>query len=171
MNRTQKEQSVESLRQELGGVEALYLADYRGLTVEQVNELRSAFKAKGCSYAVVKNTLLKRAIEGTPLEEVSPLLEGPTAIAYSAEDPLVPAKLLAKFAKSFAPLEIKGAFFEGFRSGPDVVALSKMPGKDELRSTVLATMLAVPQGLLRLFLAAPQRLLLVLMARQRELEG
>jgi large subunit ribosomal protein L10 len=155
----------------LSQIEALFLADYRGLTVEEANELRSEFRSSGCSYRVVKNTLLKRAVEGTSLEELGPLLEGPTAISYSAEEPLQPAKVLAKFAKQLAPLEIKGGFYEGLRTPEDVVSLSKMPGKDELRSTLLQTMLAAPQNLLRLFLGAPQRFLMVLGARGRQLEG
>ncbi len=170
MNRAEKERVVEELRQELSQTDAVYLADFRGLTVEQVNSLRREFRAAGCTYRVVKNTLLWRAIQGTDKEALEPLLEGPTAIAYSAEDPLAPAKVLAKFAKEFEPLEIKGGYFEGFRGPEEVVQISKMPGKDELRSMLLATMLAVPQGFMRLLQAAPQRFLLVLEARKRQLE-
>lgn len=171
MNRTQKEQTVEALRSDLEQVEALYLADFRGLTVEEVNTLRHEFRQAGCTYKVVKNTLLKLAIEGTDKEEISSLLEGPTAIAYSQEDPLAPAKLLAKFAKEYAKFEIKGGYFEGARNAEEVVAISKMPGREELRSQLLATMLAVPQGLLRLMQAPAQRMLLVLEARKRQLES
>ncbi len=171
MNRTQKEQAVEALRSDLGEVEAIYLADFRGLTVEEANTLRHEFREAGCTYQVVKNTLLKLAVEGTDKEEISPLLEGPTAIAYSTEDPLTPAKLLAKFAKEFEHFNIKGGYFEGARNAEEVVAISKMPGKDELRSQLLATMLAVPQGLLRLMQAPAQRMLLVLEAKKRQLES
>ncbi len=170
MNRAQKERVVEELRQELSHVDAIYLADFRGLTVEQVNLLRREFRAAGCTYRVVKNTLLLRAVQGTEKEALEPLLAGPTAVAYSADDPLAPAKVLAKFAKEFEPLEIKGGYFEGFRGPEDVVQISKMPGKDELRARLLATMLAVPQGFLRLLEAAPQRFLLVLEARRRQLD-
>jgi large subunit ribosomal protein L10 len=170
MNRAEKHQEVESLREALSEIEALFLADYRGLTVEEANELRREFRNTGCSYRVVKNTLLKRAVDGTSLEGLNPLLEGPTAVAFSAEEPLQPAKVLAKFAKEMAPLEIKGAFYEGVRTPEDVISLSKMPGKDELRSQLLQTMLAAPQNLMRLFNAASQRFLMVLSARGRELE-
>ena len=170
MNRTQKEQVVESLREELSATEAVYLADFRGLTVEQVNQMRRAFQEAGCVYKVVKNTLLLRAVKGTDKEALEPLLKGPTGIAFAPDDPLAPAKVLTKFAKDFDALKIKGGFFDGLRTPEEVVAISKMPGKDELRSTLLATMLAVPQGFLRLCLAPAQRFLLVLQARKRQLE-
>lgn len=170
MNRAQKQQEVDTLREALSEVDALFLADYRGITVEEANTMRREFREKGCTYKVVKNTLLKRAVEDTPLEEIGQLLAGPTAMAYSSDDPLQPAKVLVKYVKEYKPLEIKGAFFEGFRSPEEVVELSKMPGKDELRSKLLATMLAAPQNLLRLFLGAPQRFLMVLDARKRDLE-
>lgn len=171
MNRTEKEQLVASLRHELSGVEAVYLADYRGLTVEQVNGVRRGFRQEGFGYLVVKNTMLKLAVDGTALEPLTALLEGPTAVVYSKEDPLGPAKILVKLAKDLEPLEIKGGFFEGLRTAEDVEALSRMPGKDGLRAMLLATMLAAPQNLLRLFTAAPQRLLMALEARKRQLEG
>ncbi len=170
MNRTEKQQEVDGLREKLTEVDALFLADYRGITVEEANAMRREFREKDCAYKVVKNTLLKRAIEGTHMEELSSLLKGPTAMAYSKSDPVEPAKVLAKFVKEYKSLEIKGAFFEGLRSPEEVIGLSKMPGKDELRSKLLATMLAAPQNLLRLLLAAPQRFLMVLDARKRDLE-
>jgi len=171
MNRTEKEQMVATLKKELADVEALFLADYRGLTVEEVNRVRREFAAGGCRYQVVKNTLLKLALAGTEKEDLGELLQGPTVMTYSPEDPLQPAKILAKFAKELEALQIKGGFYEGVQTPDDVDLLSKMPGKNELRAMLLATMLAVPQGLLRLMLAAPQRLMLVLEARKRSLEG
>jgi large subunit ribosomal protein L10 len=170
MNRAEKQQEVAQLKEMLTSVQTLFLADYRGLTVEESNELRREFRSSGCQYRVIKNTLLKRALEGTPLEEMNDLLVGPTAMAFSTEEPLQPAKVLVKFAKKFKPLEIKGAFFEGIRTPQEVVDISKMPGKDELRSKLLQTMLAAPQNMLRLLLAAPQRFLMVLQARGRKIE-
>lgn len=169
MDKTQKENNVDSLRKALSEVNALFLADFRGLTVEQVDGLRRGFKASGCVYKVVKNTLLRLAVSGTTLEPLSDMLTGPTAIAFSDKDPLEVAKVLVKFAKDYEKLEIKGGFFEGVRTASEVEALSKMPGKDELRSMLLATMLAVPQKLLRTLNAASQRFLLVLNARERKL--
>jgi large subunit ribosomal protein L10 len=170
MNRNEKQQEVEFLREALLDVNALFLADYRGITVEEANTMRREFREKECSYKVIKNSLLKRAIKDTPLEELSDLLSGPTAMAYSKGDPVQPAKVLVKYEKEYKPFKIKGAFFEGFRTPEEVISLSKMPGKDELRSKLLATMLAAPQNLLRLLLAAPQRFLMVIDARKRDLE-
>lgn len=170
MNRNEKQQEVEFLREALLDVNALFLADYRGITVEEANTMRREFRENECSYKVIKNSLLKRAIKDTPLEELSDLLSGPTAMAYSKGDPVQPAKVLVKYEKEYKPFKIKGAFFEGFRTPEEVVSLSKMPGKDELRSKLLATMLAAPQNMLRLLLAAPQRFLMVIDARKRDLE-
>ncbi len=171
MNRTEKQQIIESLKGELaleGG--AVILADFKGLTVANAEEVRREFRAAECSYRVVKNTLLERAVRGTDLEPLASLLEGPTAIAYHRTDPVAPAKAAVKCSKEHKQFEIKGGFFEELLDAVNVDALSKMPSKDELRSKLLATMLAAPQNLLRLMLAAPQRMLLVLESRKRQLE-
>jgi large subunit ribosomal protein L10 len=171
MNRTQKEEIIEQLKGELsleGG--SVILAEFKGLTVEKADAVRREFRAADCSYRVVKNTLLERAVLGTPLEELKSLLQGNTAIAYNRTDPVAPAKAAVKCAKDHDKFSIKGGFFEAVLDAVSVEQLSKMPSKDELRSKLLATMLAVPQNLLRLMLAAPQRMLLVLESRKRQLE-
>lgn len=171
MNRTQKEQVIEALKDELvleGG--AIILADYKGLTVANAESVRKEFRDAECTYKVVKNTLLERAVMDTDMADLGKLLDGPTAIAYNRTDPVAPAKAAVKCAKEHKLFEIKGGFFEELLDAVNVEALSKMPSKDELRSKLLATMLAAPQNLLRLMLAAPQRMLLVLESRKRQLE-
>jgi len=171
MNRTEKEQIIERLQQDLaleGG--AVILAEFKGLTVANVDAVRKEFRDAECIYEVVKNTLLERAVLGTPMEELRTLLEGNTAIAYSRTDPVAPAKAAIKCAKEHKKFTIKGGFFVSLLDAANVEQLSKMPSRDELRSTLLATMLAVPQGLLRLMIAAPQRMLLVLESRKRQLD-
>lgn len=172
MNRTEKETIIADLKQELalaGG--AVVLADFKGLTVEKATAVRNEFREADCSYRVVKNTLLKRVVEGTPLEAIGPLLKGPTAIAYSRTDPVAPAKVAVKCAKDHATFVVKGGFFEEVLAPARVLELSTMPSKDEMRSRLLATFMAAPQSFVRLLQAAPQRMLLVLDSRKRQLEN
>jgi len=172
MERAQKEESIGALKADLAKAASLVLADFRGLTVNVDTGLRREFRAAGCRYQVVKNTLLGLAVKGTPMEGIESLLAGPTAIAYSFEDPAVPAKVATKIAKAEEKFVIKGGFVDGKALDlKGVQALSTLPGRDELRATFLATLQAVPQNFLRLLNAAPQNFVYLLSARERELGG
>lgn len=168
MQRTDKDSNIESLKQKLAKAQSLVLVDFRGLTVEADTKLRNEFRAIGCEYRVVKNTLLGKAVKGTPMEVLDPLLAGPTAIAYSHEDPAAPAKVATKIAKEQEKFVIKGGYVDGRTlDKKGVEQLSNLPGKDEIRATLLATFIAVPQNFLRLISAAPQNFLYLLQARER----
>lgn len=172
MNRTDKDTTIETLKGKLARAQSLVLADFRGLTVEADTKLRNEFRASGCEYRVVKNTLLFKAVKGTPMEVLEGILAGPTAIAYSFEDPAAPAKVAAKVAKGEEKFVIKGGYVEGRAlDTKGVEALSNLPGKDELRATFLATLLAVPQNFLRLVQAAPQNFMYLLAAREEQQKG
>jgi large subunit ribosomal protein L10 len=166
-----KEENIADLKAELAKAASLVVADFRGITVKNDTSLRREFRANGCRYRVVKNTLLGKAIEGTAMAVIDPILAGPTAIAYSFEDPAAPAKVAAKLAKAEERFIIKGGYVEGRALDvKGVEALSTLPGKDELRATFLATLLAVPQNFLRLTTAAQQNFALLLAARERALQ-
>lgn len=168
MNRTDKNDNIGSLKDKLAKAQSLILADFRGLTVEADTKLRNEFRAGGCEYRVVKNTLLGKAIKGTPMQVIDALLAGPTAIAYSFEDPAAPAKVAAKVAKEQTKFVVKGGFVDGRAlDQKGVESLSTLPGKDEMRATFLATLLAVPQNFLRLTQAAQQNFLFLVTARER----
>jgi large subunit ribosomal protein L10 len=172
MKRQEKIDTVAELSEAFGKAASLVLADYRGLTVEQVNGLRSEIRKAACTYRVVKNTLAKRAIEGTPMEPLAEYFRGPTAVAYSFEDPVSPAKILDKFAEDHQQLELKAAYLDGEVLGPKKVQrLAQMKGTDELRAELLMLMLAPAQGLVRLLAAGPQNFLYLMQARKRGLEG
>jgi large subunit ribosomal protein L10 len=172
VNATEKNANIETLKTRLASAQSLILADFRGLTVESDNKLRREFRAVGCEYQVVKNTLLGKAVKGTAMEVLESLLAGPTAIAYSTEDPSAPAKVATKVARSESKFVIKGGFIDGkLLDGKGVMALSTLPGKAEARATFLATLLAVPQNFLRLLNAAPQNFVHLLAAREDALEG
>jgi large subunit ribosomal protein L10 len=171
MERTEKNESVGALKADLAKAASLIITDFRGLTVKVDTSLRREFRASGCRYQVVKNTILGLAVKGTPMEVIGSLLAGPTAIAYSFEDPAAPAKVASKIAKAEEKFTIKGGYVEGRALDvKGVEALSSLPGKDELRATFLATLLAVPQNFVRLLNAAPQNFVYLLAAREEALK-
>jgi large subunit ribosomal protein L10 len=170
MEKVVKEENITALKASLAKATSLVLADFRGISVKSDTGLRREFRANGCKYQVVKNTLLGIAVKGTPMEGIERMLAGPTAIAYSFEDPAAPAKVAAKVAKAEDKFIIKGGYVDGKALDlKGVVELSQLPGKDELRATFLATLLAVPQNFLRLTTAAQQNFALLLAARERAL--
>src|SRR5579863_7056579 len=172
MERVVKEENISALKLDLAKAQSLIIADFRGVTVKADTSLRREFRVNGCRYHVVKNTLLGIAVKGTPMEGIEKMLAGPTAIAYSFEDPAAPAKIASKVAKAEEKFIIKGGYVDG--KGLDVKGvevLSQLPGKDELRATFLATLLAVPQNFLRLTTAAQQNFMYLLAARQEKEEA
>jgi large subunit ribosomal protein L10 len=173
MDRETKQVTIRDLQEKLSRVASVVLADYRGLNVEAVNTLRRQFEKAACEYRVVKNTLLARAIKGTQMEPLEKLLEGPTAIALSFEDPAAPAKVARDYAA--APggdkFVVKGGYADGQildRTG--VESLASMPGKLELRAMFLATLNAVATDFVRLLAAAQQNFVFLLAAREREMK-
>ena len=170
MERAVKEENISALKLDLAKATSLVLADFRGISVKSDTGLRREFRAIGCKYKVVKNTLLGLAVKGTPMEGIEKLLAGPTAIAYSFEDPAAPAKIATKVAKAEEKFIIKGGYVDGQAlDAKGVEALSKMPTKDELRSSFLALLVAAPQNFLALLTAAPQQVLGVIAAREQQL--
>lgn len=170
MERAVKEENITSLKGDLAKALSLVLADFRGINVKNDTALRREFRLSGCQYKVVKNTLLGRAVEGTAMAGLEKLFVGPTAIAYSFDDPSAPAKIATKVAKGEEKFVIKGGYIDGKAlDAKGVEALSKLPTKDELRSSFLALLVAAPQNLLALLQAAPQQMLGVLAAREQQL--
>src|SRR3954452_1561205 len=99
MERAVKEENIGALKADLAKATSLVLADFRGIAVKNDTSLRREFRASGCKYKVVKNTLLGMAVKGTAMEGLEKLFVVPTAIAYSFEDPAAPAKVATKVAK------------------------------------------------------------------------
>src|SRR6266545_2751730 len=122
----QKQQDIALLKEEFGGADNALIVSFQGLTVEKDWELRRALEKAELNYRVVKNTLVKIAVEGTPLEPLKDHFTGMTAVAYSEKDPVGLAKVLSKFAKDNAQLKFK-----------DVDALAALPSKEELISKLM----------------------------------
>jgi large subunit ribosomal protein L10 len=172
MDRTQKQSMVGEIQTAWKDVQSIVLAEYRGLDVPTVTAVRDQFRKANCQYKVLKNTLVRIAIQGSRVEPIARLLEGPTALIWSNESPSTPAKIATKIAKEHEKFVIKGGYFDGQAlDAKGVESLASMPGKDELRASLLMTFLAAPTELVRTLAAGPTNFLYVLQARERDLGG
>ncbi|RLB76531.1 MAG: 50S ribosomal protein L10 [Deltaproteobacteria bacterium] len=165
MNRTEKEQIVQELAQRLIDTQAIFLADYRGINVDQATQLRRELTQAGVEYRVVKNNLLKLAAQGTPSEDLQSYCTGPTAIALSGTDPVAPAKILSKFAKEIDAFELKAGVLSGkLMSVAEISALAELPSREELLAHALRTMNAPVTNFVGTLAAIPRSLVQVLNA-------
>src|SRR5476649_2021698 len=150
ISRTAKEQAVETLGGELARVKLAVMADYRGLTVREVEELRAALRAEGITYRVTKNTLLRLAARQTPaLAEIDPTtFSGPTALAMGFDDEIAPARVIFQYAKTHDALEIVGAITGDGQvlSAAQVKALATLPTREQLLAQVVGTIAAPLTG-------------------------
>lgn len=150
----------------------MVFVEFCGLKVEEVNKIRREFRTANCEYKVIKNTLLGHATLNTPAEVIRRQLTGPLAVLFSREDPAIPARVALKCAKDYDKFKIRAGYMDGqLLDMKGVETLSTMPSKQELRAKLLATCIAAPQKLLRLFTAAPTRMLMVLEAKKRQMES
>ena len=132
---------VEEISSKVKTAKSALLVDYRGLTVEQDTELRKQLREAGVVYKVYKNTMMKRAFEGTDFAQLDSLLDGPSALALSEDDVTAPARIICEFAKKANKLEVKGAVVEGkFYDVDGVKELSAIPSRDVLLSRLLGSM-------------------------------
>lgn len=144
----QKREVVEGISGRIKAAKALVFADYRGLTVEQDTELRSALRKAGVDYKVVKNTLTRLAANENGLEGLDTYLNGPTAMASSDTDPVAPAKVLSEYAKKYDKLELKVGVVEGKIIDPSgIKALAELPPREVLIARVLGGFNAPLSGL------------------------
>ena len=136
-----KQPVVEEIAGKIKDAKAAVLVDYRGLTVEQDTALRRQLREAGVDYKVYKNTMMKRAFEGTDFAELDPHLDGPSALALSTDDVTAPARVLAKFAEKAKVLELKAGVIEGtFYDAAGLNELAKVPSREELLSRLLGSM-------------------------------
>lgn len=135
-----KQPIVNAIAEEIKDAQSVVLVDYRGLTVAQDTELRKQLREAGVVYKVYKNTMMKRAFEGTEFEGLSGCLEGPSAVAISKTDATAPARILYGFAKTAEKLEVKGGVVEGAVYDVDgLKEISKIPSREELLSKFLGS--------------------------------
>jgi large subunit ribosomal protein L10 len=174
MRRDQKEQVVEELTARLKAAETLLVADYRGLTMPQIDELRTRLLESGARFTVVKNTLTRRAAEAAGTEGLLALLDGPSAIAFleADGDMVATAKALADAARETNVLEIRGGIMQGRAvTAEEVEILAKLPPTEVLRGQVLGAIVAPLTALAGLLNAPLQNLRGLIDARIEQLGG
>jgi large subunit ribosomal protein L10 len=174
MKKEQKEQVVEELTVRLKAADTLLVADYRGLTMPQIDDLRTRLLESGARFTVVKNTLSRRAAEAAGADALLALLDGPSAIAFleADGDMVAAAKALADSARETHVLEIRGGVLQGRAlTAAEVETLAKLPPEDVLRGQVLAAIIAPITALAGLLNAPLQNLVGLIDARIEQLGG
>ena len=173
MQRQDKEQVVAELAERLRASDTLILADYRGLSVGELDDVRTQILAHGARFSVVKNTLTKRAAEEAGLETLTALLDGPTAIAFVGDGDMVAvAKTLNDTARKTKILSIKGGILQGAPLAADqVVELASLPPYDVLRGQVLGAIVGPLTSIVGLFAAPLQDFVGLIDARVDQLGG
>ena len=174
MKKEQKEQVVDELTARLKAADTLLVADYRGLTMPQIDDLRTRLLDSGARFTVVKNTLTRRAAEAAGADALLTLLDGPSAIAFleADGDMVAAAKALADSARETNVLEIRGGVLQGrAMTAAEVETLAKLPPEDVLRGQVLGAIVAPLTALAGLLNAPLQNLVGLIDARIEQLGG
>jgi len=171
LNIETKKQFVQALRERLAKSSVAILTDYKGLDVTAMTELRGKLREAQIEYQVIKNTMLRRASEGTGVESIKDHFTGPSAIALSYDDPVAPAKILIDFAKKNDKLEIRVGVLDGkVLDLASIKALATLPSREELLAKVLSAMIAVPTSLVTALSGIPRQMVTVLQAIKEQKE-
>src|SRR5690554_559440 len=157
MKRAEKEAQVQILKEKLSAAQTVILADYRGLTVEEMTELRKKLRETGTEFRVVKNTLARLAAKEAKIDELDPYLTGPVAMAFGVDDPVAPAKILHTFARDHKNLELKAGLLEKkLLDVKEIEALATLPSREVLLTRLAAEMMG-PLRNLGFILSVPIR--------------
>lgn len=138
-----KQPIVQEIAGTVDGAQSAVLVKYLGITVEQDTKMRKELREAGVTYKVYKNTLMKRAFEGTPFEELSKHLDGPNALAVSKDDPIAPEKILSKYAKDVQSLQLVAGVVEGtYADAAKLQEMASIPSREVLLSRLLGSIQA-----------------------------
>lgn len=170
MARSKKTGQVEEIRKRLSHSAAAILTDFRGLNVGEIADLRGRLRHASVEYKVVKNTLLERAAESLGIDGLVPYLQSPTAVAFSREDPVAPARILFDYIRQMKKLEVKGAWVEGrVLSADQVKALAELPSRLQMLATALGALKSPMAGIVGVLVALERSLVYALdQIRQRQ---
>jgi len=172
LTRAQKAEQVEEFKEKLERAKCVYLADYRGVDVQSVNQLRRRIRSEGggdYEYRVAKNSVLRRAADACGVEGMSGHLTGPTVVALSYGDPAGLAKILVDFEKDQEDFEIKGGVLDGVAvEQTDIAKLATLPTLDELRGKIVGLLQAPATKLVRIVSEPGAQLARVVAARGRQ---
>ena len=129
----EKQVVIDEIKDKFERAESAVVIDYMGITVEEANAMRSKLREANVDYTVYKNTLVKRAIDGTDFAQLAEVLEGPSAFAFSYDDATAPARVLNQAIKDFKKMEFKGGFVEGeYYDKDSLTQIANIPSRDEL---------------------------------------
>ena len=171
MNRDEKSAIVAELNEMFNRAKFSVVADYCGLTVSDLEKVRTELRDCDSEIRIAKNTLLKRAVADTSSESLTEDFVGTTAIVMAYDDPVSPAKVLAKFAEDHEKFELRSAVLEGEKITVDnILALSKLPSKEVLLGQLLSVMNGVPTALVRVLSGVPRTFLFGLQAVKEQKE-
>jgi large subunit ribosomal protein L10 len=171
VRREEKENYVAELRQNLLEAQIVVRTRFTGVDAGEMTTLRRKVRHTGANYQVVKNNLLKLAVEGTHLEALVEDLKGPIALAYASEDVVGVAKALSEVAEDLEVFQVEGGMLSGkVIEASSIEALSKLPSKDALRAQLLGLLKSVPRNLLGVLQAPSRDMLGVLSARKDSLD-
>jgi large subunit ribosomal protein L10 len=170
MNRSEKERIVAEVADRASRATAMYLADFTGVTVEEETELRREFRKAGIEYRVVKNTLAKKALESvTGYDRLYDKLVGPTGIAFSYDDAVVPAKIIKKFKDKSGKFNLKVAVLEKqIFDGSQLDQLSRLPSRNELMAGIVGSLQAPISGVVGAIAAVIRDLVSVIDAIEKK---
>ena len=167
-----KEAAVSEIQEKMQQAQSVVFVDYRGLTVEEVINLRCKMRDAGVEYKVIKNTMIQRAADKEGIEGLNSILEGPTAVAFGMKDPVSPAKILVDFAKDTKKTEIKGGVLDGKTIDVDGVKyLASLPSKEELLAKMMGSLNAPVTGLVMALSGVMRNLVCALNAIKEQKEA
>jgi large subunit ribosomal protein L10 len=170
MPSTKKIERVAALKEQIEGSTALLLTEYRGLTVSEITELRKSLRDGGASFSVIKNTLMRRALEQTEAAELGSLFDGPSAVAFVHEDPVAAAKSVTTAAKKFPALVLKGGFVEGrLLNADEAKSLADLESREVMLSKLAGLMKGELSRAAAVFQATQARFLSLLEAFKAKL--
>ena len=153
MNKEAKKTYIEQMKKEFSSNEAVMIAQYQGLNVTELDELRKELRDKGILFKITKNRITKIAIKETPVKDLEKYFNGPTAAAISS-DPITAAKILTKFAKSHEKLKIVAGFMEGkVLDQKEVAIIATLPSLEEARAKIVGILATPAQKLISILLA------------------
>jgi large subunit ribosomal protein L10 len=170
MKRSEKEQIIADVKGKIERAKGMYFADFTGITVEEVNELRREFRKANIDYQVVKNTLVRKALESvTGYDKVIDKLVMPTAIAFGYDDPIAPARIIKKFSQKNEKLKVKVCVVENqVFEGSQLDHLAKLPSRGEIIAGVLGSIQAPISGVVGVIAAVMRDLVSVIDAIEKK---
>ena len=172
MPKQEKVERVAELKERIEGSDALLLTEYRGLSVSEITELRRSLAEGGTRFQVVKNTLMRRAVNDAGVAELEVLLEGPSAVAFVEGDPVAAAKSVVDAAKKYPTLVLKGGFMDGkMLSADDAKALASLESREVMLSKIAGLMKSEMSKAAALFVGAQSKFLSLLEAYKEKVPG